>query len=66
MAKDYFRYEITNNIMKGINGADTIAECREIIKELEENDKKCNTYIENSYHVFRLNKTTGDRLTQVF
>lgn len=61
---DYFRYEITNGAYDGIWGADTIAECRETIAKYEEEDRKIGG--RDEYHVFRLNKTTGERLTKVF
>lgn len=61
---DYFRYEITNGTYTGIGGADTIAECRMTIAKYEEEDRKIGGHDE--YHVFRLNRTTGERLTKVF
>lgn len=66
MKKDYdfYRYEITNGTFEGIGGADTIAECRKEIEKFEQNDKEIGG--RDSYHVYRLNKTTGERLTKVF
>lgn len=60
----YTRYAITNGAYDVIWGADTIAECRELITKYEETDRKIGGHDE--YHVFRLNRTTGERLTKVF
>ena len=66
MERDYFRYEITNGIYNTISGADTIAEARGIVKTMLEDDKAYgfNT-TRNDYHIFRLNKSNGNRLTEV-
>lgn len=61
---DYYRYVITNGAYDGICGADTMAECSEIIANFEKEDREIGGHDE--YHVFRLNRTTGERLRKVF
>lgn len=67
MEKDYFRYEITNELFKTIGGADSIKEARKIVKENLRDDHETYGFntTRDSYHIFRLNRYTGKRLTEV-
>lgn len=67
MTKDYFRYEITNGLFNTISGADTLKEAHKIVKENLRDDHEeygFNT-TRDDYHIFKLNRYTGERLTEV-
>lgn len=62
----YYRYEITNSIYKSIGGADSLKEARSLIKKSiqEDKDHGFKTSRED-YHIFMLNRRTGERLKEV-
>ena len=66
-ARDYFNYEITNGLYHTVSGSDTIKEARNIVKELIKDDCEFYGYptTREDYHIFKLNRYTGERLTEV-
>lgn len=66
MYKDYFRYEITNGLRVCIGGADNLKEARKFIRESLKDDKDHGFKTSREdYHIFMLNRRTGERLKEV-
>lgn len=62
----YYRYEITNSIYKSIGGEDSLKEARAVIKRAIEEDKAHGFNSSKSdFHIFALNRRTGERLEEV-
>ena len=62
--ESYFKYEIANDKLKCVDGADTIEDARARITLLRASDK-AHGFAEGVYIIFLLNSVTGERIERM-